>query len=103
MGVDDELLGELQARAKATAGDFKLQDVVRFMVALAKMGVKTPDAGLVEAMQVDIILPGKGNLNSHGARPVCQNHLDDKWIRTSRLSIKNSLSAGTRDGDGARL
>ena len=33
-------------------------------------------------------LPGNGNSNSHGARPV---HSMIKWIRTSRLSIKNSL------------
>ena len=36
-------------------------------------------------------LPGKGNSNSHGARP---DHLFItmiKWIRTRRLSIKNSL------------
>ena len=38
---------------------------------------------------VDIRLPGKGDSNSHGARPVHQKH---RWIRTSRLSIKNSLS-----------
>ena len=36
-----------------------------------------------------IRLPGKGDSNSHGARPVHQKH---RWIRTSRLSIKNSLS-----------
>jgi len=28
--------------------------------------------------KVEIRLPGKGNSNSHGARPVYQNHLDDK-------------------------
>ena len=39
--------------------------------------------------KVDIRLPGKGNSNSHGARPVHQKH---RWIRTSRLSIKNSFS-----------
>ena len=38
---------------------------------------------------IDIRLPGKGDSNSHGARPVHQKH---RWIRTSRLSIKNSLS-----------
>ena len=27
--------------------------------------------------KVDIRLPGKGNSNSHGARPVYQNHLED--------------------------
>jgi len=42
--------------------------------------------------KVDVRLPGKGNSNSHGARP---DHLIITmmvWIRTSRLSIKNSLS-----------
>ena len=39
--------------------------------------------------KVDIRLPGTGNSNSHGARTVHQKH---RWIRTSRLSIKNSLS-----------
>ena len=37
------------------------------------------DAGEVRrrTRKVDIRLPGKGNSNSHGARPVYQNHLDD--------------------------
>ena len=39
--------------------------------------------------KVDIRLPGKGDSNSHGARPVHQKH---RWVRTSRLPIKNSLS-----------
>ena len=39
--------------------------------------------------KVDLRLPGKGDSNSHGARPVHQKH---RWIRTSRLPIKNSLS-----------
>ena len=42
--------------------------------------------------KVDVRLPGNGSSNSHGARPV---HLIIitmiKWIRTGRLSIKNSL------------
>jgi len=42
--------------------------------------------------QVDVRLPGKGNSNSHGARPVHLIITMTKWIRTSRLSIKNSLS-----------
>ena len=29
------------------------------------------------ARMVDIRLPGKDNSNSHGARPVYENHLDD--------------------------
>jgi len=42
--------------------------------------------------KVDVRLPGKGNSNSHGARPVHLTITIIKWIRTSRLSIKNSLS-----------
>ena len=47
-------------------------------------------------VQADVRLPGKGNSNSHGTRPV---HLIIKmiqWIRTSRLSIKNSVSSRPR-------
>ena len=45
------------------------------------------------ARKVDVRLPGKGNSNSHGARPVHLIITMIKWIRTSRFSIKNSLSA----------
>jgi len=45
--------------------------------------------------KVDVRLPGKGNSNSHGARPVHLIITMIKWTRTSRLSIKNSLSAPT--------
>ena len=34
---------------------------------------------------------------SHGARPIHLITTMIKWVRTSRLSIKNSLSAGTCD------
>jgi len=44
------------------------------------------------ARKVDIRLPGNGNSTSHGARPVRLIIKMIKWIRTSRLSIKNSLS-----------
>ena len=37
-------------------------------------------------------VPRKGNSNSHGARPVHLIISIIKWIRTSRLSTKNSLS-----------
>ena len=47
-------------------------------------------------MKVDIRLPGAGNSNAHGARPVHQIILMIKWTRTRRLSIKNSLSAWWR-------
>ena len=42
--------------------------------------------------KVDVRLPGKRNSNSHGARPVHLIITMMKWIRTSRLSIKNFLS-----------
>ena len=41
---------------------------------------------------MNVRLPGKGNSNSHGARPVHLIITMIKWIRTIRLSIKNSLS-----------
>ena len=44
----------------------------------------------MNARKIDIRLPGKGDSTSHGAKTVHQKH---RWIRTSRLSIKNSLSA----------
>ena len=42
--------------------------------------------------KVDVRLPGNGNSNSHGARPVHLIITMINWIRTSRLSIKISLS-----------
>ena len=41
--------------------------------------------------KVDVRLSGKGNSNSHGAWPVHLIISMIKWIRASRLSIKNSL------------
>ena len=46
--------------------------------------------------KVNIRLPRKGNSNSHGARPAHQIITIIDWIRSSRLSIKNSLSAGVQ-------
>ena len=43
-------------------------------------------------MVLDVRLPGRGNSNSHGARPVHLIITMIRWIRTSRLSTKNSLS-----------
>ena len=42
-------------------------------------------------------LPGKGNSDSHGARPVHLIITMIRWIRTSMLSIKNSLSPQERN------
>ena len=44
--------------------------------------------------KVNVRLPGKVNSNSHGARPTHLIITMIKWIRTSKLSIKNCLSAG---------
>ena len=44
--------------------------------------------------KVDVRLPEKGNSNFRGARPVHLIISMTKWIRNSRLSIKNSLSTG---------
>jgi len=61
-------------------------------------GAGTRDALVVGlAMKVDVRLPGKGNSNSRGARPVQLIITMIKWTRTSRLSIENSLSGGGQE------
>ena len=40
---------------------------------------------------MDVRLPGKGNSNSHGARPVHLIITRIKWTRTSRLSTEKSV------------
>ena len=47
---------------------------------------------VISIRKVDVRLHGKENSNSHGARPVHLIISMIKWIRTNRLSIKNSLS-----------
>jgi len=44
---------------------------------------------------LDVRLPGKGNSNSHGAKPVHLIITMIEWIRTNRLLIKNLLSPQT--------
>ena len=56
---------------------------------LGVRGLDTRGARKVDA-------PGKGNSNSHGARPVYLIITMINRIRTSRLPIKNSLSAVLR-------
>ena len=46
--------------------------------------------------KVDVRLPEKGSKSSHGARPVRLIISMIEWIRTSWLSIKNSLSSPTQ-------
>ena len=41
--------------------------------------------------KVDIRLPGKGNSNSHGARPVYQNLLDD-YVDLDQQVVNKELS-----------
>ena len=53
--------------------------------------------GGMEPRKVDARLPGKGDSNSHGARPVLLIITMIKWIWTSRLSTKNSLSGMERE------
>ena len=54
----------------------------------------TPQLYAVYSRKVDIRLPGTGDSNSHGARPVHLIISMIKWIRTGRLSIKKSLWEG---------
>jgi len=56
-----------------------------------RLALSSRDA--VAYRKVDVRLPGKGNSNPHGARPVHLIITMIKWFRTSRLSITNSLSA----------
>ena len=51
-----------------------------------------PEAPCVDPRKVDARLPGNGNSHSHCARPVHLIITIINWIRTSRLSVKNSLS-----------
>ena len=46
--------------------------------------------------KVEVRPPRKGNSDPHGARPVHLIITMIKWIRTGRLSIKNSLSIPVR-------
>ena len=52
----------------------------------------------MDARKVDVRLPGKGNSNSRGARPVHLIITMMKWIRTSRLSMNNYMSGGVCSG-----
>ena len=77
-------------------------------VVLTSRGVRGPaeppagaDQGVgsrLTSWKVDIRLPGEGNPNTNGARPVHHIISMMKCIRTSRLSIKNSLSRGRPRG-----
>ena len=60
--------------------------------------------GPAPTRKVDVRLPDKMNSNSHGARPVHQIISMMKWMRTSRLPIKNSLFwVGVQPEEGERV
>jgi len=79
-----------------TKGYQKNTPVVRCVVSFSP----PRDADTARLPGKDVRLPGKGNSNSHGARPVHRIITMIKWIRTSRLSMKKSLSVGGGDGEG---
>ena len=54
--------------------------------------IRDKRGGADQPRKVDVRLPGKGNSNSHFARSVHLIITMLEWIRTSRLSLKNSLS-----------
>jgi len=59
-----------------------------------KFHLSQPDSqSLKSNAYPDERLPGKGNSHTHGARPVHVIIKMIRWIRTSRLSTKNYLSA----------
>ena len=53
---------------------------------------------LRSSKKVDVRLPGKGHSNSPGAKPIHPIITMITWVKTSRLSMKNSRSI--RSGGG---
>ena len=78
--------------AKHLWRDFGWPTIIFSLILFAVMGW-WGSAFTCEAWKIDARLPGKENSNSHGATPVRQIISLMKWIRTSMLSINNSLSA----------
>ena len=56
----------------------------------------------VYCWKTDVQRPGRGDSNSHGARPVCLIITMIEWIRTSKLSMTYSLSGDQSSGCLAR-
>ena len=54
-------------------------------------GIRSTLKVLQSSRKVDVRLPGKGDANSHGARPVHLIITMIQWFRTSRLSIQESF------------
>ena len=66
-----------------------------FLLLLSSLELSSPNVYDPEdepaSRKADVRLPGKGNSNSHGARPAHLIITMIKWIRTSRLSIEKYL------------
>ena len=60
-------------------------------------------ATILQCRKEDARLPGKGDLNFHGARPVHLIITMTRRIRTSRLSTKNSRSSSGNAGCAAQI
>jgi len=75
---------------------FQVKVLETFQVVPSLLGSDDSSNGLIDfagpARKVDVRIPGKGNSNSHGARPVHLIITMRKWIRTSRLLINNFLA-----------
>ena len=70
------------------------QPLPRAKQAGADFDPQTRSSLLAARKRGNVRLPGQGDSNMHGARPVHRIISIMKWIRTSRLSINNSLSPG---------
>ena len=71
--------------------EFRISGVGRLRQALSPEPLPSalPPSPLPLTRKIDIRLTGKGNSNSHGARPVYLIIRMIEWFRTSTLSIKN--------------
>ena len=98
LGRSAEIRGD-QRRSGEIRGDTGRSGEIRSCAAdllalggLVLLVAEQPHVATASCRKVDIRLPGRGNSNSHGARPVHLIISMIKWIRTSCLTITNSLT-----------
>jgi hypothetical protein len=84
----------LQVTAWCRMGAVFLKPNPQNLAAISSVGALDPNS----SRKVDGRLHGKGNSNSHGARPVLPIITMINRIRTRRLSTKNSLSSDSWRG-----
>ena len=60
-------------------------------------GTASPGGCVSNARKVDVRLPGKGDLSSHGARPIRLIITMIKWIRTNKELSRWNLGEGEVD------